>query len=146
MTNNLATQEWVPTFRSHAKYRENNSLQGMLQFINIPLLVMLIQFKLSVVSKRSSIILLHCSHMVNFYSYNYSCFICNPSRAWLRQNNIAQQGCLISQNISLRVLSYLLLIRFHTKVPTHPNQVWSVDLAGYHVPSSLMNIHPFNFA
>lgn len=144
MANNLATPEWVPTFRSHVENCENNSLQGTLQFFT--LLVMVIQFKLSVVSKRSSIILLHCSHMVNFYSYNYSCFICSPSRAWLRQNNIAQQGCLISQNISLRVLSYLLLIRFLTKVPTHPNQVWSVDLAGYHVPSSLMNIYPFNFA
>lgn len=68
-----------------------------------PLLVMLIQLKLSAVTKGSLILLLHCSHMVNFYSYNYSCFICYPSRAWLRHNNIAQQGCLFSQNISLRL-------------------------------------------
>lgn len=110
------------------------------------LLVMLVQLKLSAITKRSLIFLPHCSHMVNFYSYNYSCFICYPSRAWLRYNNIAHQGCLISQNISLRLLSYLLLIRLLTKVPTHPNQVWSVDLAGYHIPNSLMNIYPFNFA
>lgn len=50
----------------------------------LTLLVVLVQLKLGAVTKRSLILLLHCSHMVNFYSYNYSNFICYPSRAWLR--------------------------------------------------------------
>lgn len=144
MTKNLVTPELGHIFGSHIE----NCVKTMALFTvqqSFPLLVMLVQLKLSAVTERSLILLLHCSHMVNFYSYNYSCFICYPSRAWLRYNNIAQQGCLFSQNISLRLLSYLLLIRFLTEVPTHPNQVWSVDLAGYHVLNSLMNICPFNF-
>lgn len=144
MAKSLVMPELGCVFGSSTESCENyGSFRCSAEF---PLLVMLIQLKLSAVTKRSSILLLHCSHMVNFYSYNYSCFICYPSRAWLIYNNIAQQGCPFSQNISLRLLHYLLLIRFLTKVPTHPNQVWSVELAGYHFPNSLMNIYPFMFA
>lgn len=144
MAKNLIMPELGCVFGSSTENCENCG--SFLCSAEFPLLVMLIQLKLSIVTKRSLILLLHCSHMVNFYSYNYSCFICYPSRAWLRYYNIAQQGCLFSQNISLRLLRYLLLIRFLTEVPTHPNQVWSVELAGYHFPNSLMNIYPFLFA
>jgi len=145
MAKNLVMPEWDCIFGSHVE----NSVKTIALLTvqqSFPVLVMKVELKLSAVTKRGLILLLHCSHMVNFYSYNYSCFICYPSRAWLRYNNIAQQGCVFSQNISLRLLSYLLLIRFLIDVPTHPNQAWSVDLAGYHVLSSLMNIYPFHLA
>lgn len=144
MAKNLVMPELSCVFGSSTENCENYG--SFLCSAEFPLLVMLIQLKLSGVTKRSLILLQHCSHMVNFYSYNYSFFISYPSRAWLRYYNIAQQDYLFSQNISLKLLRYLLLIRFLTKVPTHPNRVWSVELAGYHFPNSLMNIYPFMFA